>query len=258
MSSPPHWSAQDQKWLETTQEGFDWFLDNPIHKLRTLHVRTTGGAREERAILSKIDKWRILKRSPIIAGLALYYHRAEIHEAGLNVTIAWGSIILPAHLFNAIKQGEYSDYVWEDMEMLWQIFGEEQFFVSGKPSYYSDYAKRFMLQIGVSAATFHKDRLLLGPLKVEDFTKKGAEFLVSRASIHKILQETYHRNQHRMNWTTESISAILSNVESEDKDKGKGKAKTKTPNVQKDIRVSPVGILKHLKRRMTGEVPELA
>jgi hypothetical protein len=255
----PHWSARDQKWLEDTQAGFDWFLADPFHTLRTLQVKQMGNAKEFRETLSKVDKWRILKRSPIIAGMVLYYHRAEMHEAGLKLTNAWGSIILPAHLYNAIKQEGASKYVWEDMETLWQIFGEEQFFAGGKPSDYSDYAKRFMLQIGISAATFHKDRLLRGSLGVEDFTKKGARFLVSRASIHRSLQDTYHRNQNRMSWSTESISAILSSAESEEKYKGKGKDReTDTPNAEEDVRVSPIGILKHLKRRMTGEVHELA
>ncbi|KAL6924040.1 hypothetical protein FSST1_001314 [Fusarium sambucinum] len=269
----PNWSAQDQKWLETKQAGFDWFLDDPIHKLRTLHVRKSGNAREEKNILSKIDKWRVLKRSPVIAGMALYYYRAESHEAGLKVTNAWNSIILPAHLYNAVTQEGGSDCFWKDMDTLWLLFGEHQFFVGGPPRSYSDYSKRFMLQVGLSAATFSKERLLRGALKVEDFTKKGPRLLVSRAVIHKSLQKRYHKNENQMAWTTESISAILSGAEgkgwiteeisayingTEPKDKSNEKAKeTKTPKAE-DIRVSPVDILCRLGNKMQEEVSELA
>ncbi|KAF5690474.1 hypothetical protein FDENT_3858 [Fusarium denticulatum] len=107
--------------------------------------------------------------SPILAGLALYYHRAEMHEAGLRVTNAWGSIILPAHLEDVISEEGLTKTWWLDMETLFKIFGDEAFFVGGKPHTRSDYVNRFMLQVGISASTLSKNRRKGKKMALEDF-----------------------------------------------------------------------------------------
>jgi hypothetical protein len=66
----PHWSARDEEWLKTTQEGFDWFLDDPLHKAKTLVVDNSYNRQEVLISLQQTKKWRILRRSPVIAGLA--------------------------------------------------------------------------------------------------------------------------------------------------------------------------------------------
>lgn len=142
------------------------------------------------------------------------------------------------------------------MQTLFGILGEEQFFVGGRPDNVSDYAKRFMLQIGVSAAAFTTKRRRGTKMVVEDFSRAGARFLTSRASIHKSLQDRYHRNANRMNWTTESISEILLRAGS--KGKGNGNGKRTAPSADQDIRISPVGVLSSLVTAMQGEVNELA
>jgi len=118
----------------------------------------------------------------------------------------------------------------------------------------SDYAKRFMLQVGVSAATFAKKRRRGTKMTVEIFSRAGTRFLTTRASIHKSLQTQYHRNANRMNWTAESINEILFRAESE----GKGKGKRAVPSVDQESRISPVGVLSSLVMAMQGEVHEFA
>ncbi|CAH0044571.1 unnamed protein product [Clonostachys solani] len=146
----PHWSSSNQRWLQQTLEGFKWFLKDPLHEAKALAVRLDPAGQQ---VLRGVKKWRLLRRSPVMAGLALHYHRAEMHEAGLLVTNQWGSIILPAHLYNAVSKEGHCQAPWPDMETLIRIFGEEQFFVGGKPDNTSAYVNRFMLQVGVSAST---------------------------------------------------------------------------------------------------------
>ncbi|KAH7185043.1 uncharacterized protein B0J16DRAFT_362618 [Fusarium flagelliforme] len=139
----PHWSPRDEKWLKATQEGFDWFLDGPLHKAKTIVVNNSHNRQEVSIHLERTKKWRILRRSPVIAGLALYYHRAEMHEAGLIVTNAWGSLILPGLLYCALRATQFAKIGWLDMSQLCAMFGEEQFV-------------RFMLQLGVSAVAINE------------------------------------------------------------------------------------------------------
>ncbi|RBR16527.1 uncharacterized protein FIESC28_06936 [Fusarium coffeatum] len=250
----PNWSARDERWLKALQEGFDWFLDDPLHKAKTMVVNNSPNRQEVSVHLERTKKWRILRRSPVIAGLTLNYHRAEMHEAGLNVTNAWGSLVLPAQLYCALEDEDYTESIWMDMSILCKDFGEEQFFVGGRPDKVSDYAKRFMLQVGVSAAAFAKKRRRGAKMGVEDFSRAGARFLTTRASIHKSLQDRYHRNANRMDWTAESINEIRLRAESQ----GKGKGKRAVPSVGQESRVSPVGVLSLLVMAIQGEVQEFA
>ncbi|KAJ4128086.1 hypothetical protein NW768_008370 [Fusarium equiseti] len=250
----PHWSPRNEKWLKTTQEGFDWFLDDPLHKAKTMVVNNSHNRQELLVHLERTKQWRILRRFPVIAGLALYYHRAEMHEVGLNVTNAWGSLIFPGHLYYALDGTESIKSTWMDMSQVFEIFGEERFFACGPPVNITDCGKRFMLQIGVSAAAFAKTRRRGTKMVVEDFSRGGARFLTTRASIHKSLQDRYHRNANRMHWTAESINEILLRAESE----GKCKGKRIVPSVSQEIRIAPVGVLSSLVTAMQGEVDELS
>ncbi|KAJ4026706.1 hypothetical protein NW752_001660 [Fusarium irregulare] len=219
-----------------------------------MEVNNSRNRQEVSIHLERTKKWRILRRSLVIAGLALYYHRAEMHEVGLKVTNAWGSLILPGHLYYALQREKCAKSVWMDMSQLILLFGREQFFVSGTPDKVSDYAKLFMLQVGVSAATFAKERRRGAKMAVEDFSRAGARFLTTRASIHKSLQDWYHRNANRMNWTVESINEILLRAES----KGKNQGKRTITSVDQESRISPVGVLTSLVMAMQSEVHELA
>ncbi|KAF5667203.1 hypothetical protein FHETE_5906 [Fusarium heterosporum] len=176
----PHWSSSDQKWLKDTQQGFEWFLDDPLHTVKTEVVeQSLEGLRK----LAKTKKYRLLRRSPIINGLVLYHHRAEMYDAGLKVTNAWKSLILPAHLYNAVTEGGCCECFWPDMEQLFYMFGDEQFFVGGKLQKISDYVTRFMLQLGVAAFSLTSSRRSK-QISIDDFSRAGARFLATRASIH--------------------------------------------------------------------------
>ncbi|KAG5765620.1 hypothetical protein H9Q72_006306 [Fusarium xylarioides] len=252
----PHWSSRDRKWLKDTQEGFDWFLDDPLLRVKKMAVDKSSNRQEGLNHLARVEKYRILKRSPILAGLALYYHRAEMHEAGLKVTNAWGSIILPAHLENAISEEGLTKTWWLDMETLFKIFGDEAFFVGGKPHTRSAYVNRFMLQVGISASTLSKNRRKGKKMALEDFSRAGPRFLKTRALIHKSLQDRYQRNANRMNWTMETISEVLSRGKS--KDKGKGKEKDTSLTTDDKTRVTPADVLASLGNAMSAELEELA
>ncbi|KAF5554903.1 hypothetical protein FNAPI_6295 [Fusarium napiforme] len=249
----PHWSSRDRKWLKDTQEGFDWFLDDPLLRVKKMAVDKSSNRQEGLNHLARVEKYRILKRSPILAGLALYYHSAEMHEAGLRVTNAWGSIILPAHLENAISEEGLTKTWWLDMETL---FGDEAFYIGGKPHTRSAYVKRFMLQVGFSASTLSKNRRKGNKIGLENFSRAGPRFLKTRALIHKSLQDRYHRNANRMNWTMETISEVLSRGKS--KDKGKGKEKDTSLTADDKTRVTPADVLSSLGNAMSAELEELA
>ncbi|KAJ4177748.1 hypothetical protein NW755_013660 [Fusarium falciforme] len=247
----PHWSSSNAKCLQETSDGIEWFLKDPMYEVKKI---IAGGDSRARVFLEATEKNRLLRRSPILTGLALYHHRAEVREVGLALTNAWGSIILPAHLYNAVTEAGYSDCFWTDMEHLFILFGEEQFFVGGRPDNTADYVKRFMLQIGVSASVFTNRRRHSKKINLDDFSRGGTRFLKSRTPIHNSLRDRYQKNTNRMNWSPESIEEILSRSEMGVSARPKGKK----PEAAKALHFSLPELLGCLGQAMEGEVQELS
>ncbi|VUC32098.1 unnamed protein product [Clonostachys rosea] len=240
----PHWTSSSQKWMQETRDGFEWFLKDPLHEVKVLAFRNDPGGQQ---VLRGIKKWRLLRRSPVMAGLALHYHRAEMHEAGLLFTNQWGSLTLPGHLYNALSEGGYCKALWTDMERLFDFFGEEQFFVGGKPTNTSDYVNRFMLQIGVSASALTNQSRRSKKVGINDFSRAGARFLTSRATFHRRFEDRYHKNANQMIWTPEYISEILLR----DKD-------DKKQEQSETVRASPPELLGALAIALHDEIHEVS
>ncbi|CAG7563623.1 unnamed protein product [Fusarium equiseti] len=114
-----------------------------------------------------------------------------IFAAQVNVDIhqvvgSYAGLGIHTLLARTLEDEEYAESIWMDMTQLFRMFGEEQFFVGARPDKVSGYAKRFMLQVGVSAATFAKKRRRVAKMIVEDFSRAGTRFLTTRASIHEV------------------------------------------------------------------------
>ncbi|RSM03293.1 hypothetical protein CDV31_010569 [Fusarium ambrosium] len=255
----PHWSSSNEKWLEGTSERIDWFLKDPLYEVKKLIAGRDPKARE---LVEATEKHRLLRRSPIVAGLALYHYRAEVHDVGVAVANAWGSIALPAHLYNAVVQEGYSDHFWPDMEFLFNQFGQEQFFVGGRPDNTADYVTRFMLQIGVSASVFTNRRRRSKRVNIDDFSRAGTRFLKPRVPIHSSLRGRYQNNTSQMNWSPESIQEILSYAQrQQERTSSRGASvmlKSKRPLAAKADRFSPPELLGYLGGAMECEVLKLA
>ncbi|KAH7012090.1 uncharacterized protein B0I36DRAFT_256990 [Microdochium trichocladiopsis] len=118
---------------------------------------------------------RMPRSSPMMCGLLLYHYRAQYRDAGLAIADAWGSISCAMHLLNAVeKEGMLSieeeedggwstgsattakfkkTLPWVDMDLVRMIFGNESFFVDGKPpAGPAEYLKLFFQQVGGALA----------------------------------------------------------------------------------------------------------
>ncbi|CAI6095933.1 unnamed protein product [Clonostachys chloroleuca] len=174
-------------------------------------------------------------------------HRVDVHEAGLLFANQWGSIILPAHLYNAALKEDHCQTPWPDMEVLMDIFGEEQFFVGGTPDNTSAYVNRFMLQVGASPSTLINRHRRSKKIGADDFSKAGTRFLTSRATFHGSFRDRYVNNANQMDWTPQYISEILS-LEKH----GKKRVQSET------VRASPHKLLAALAITLNSEVYELS
>lgn len=272
----PHWSTSDENSLKDSQKVIDWFIEDPLLKAKGM----VAGP-QSLTVLESIKKHRLLRRSPIVAGLALYHFRADMYQIGIFVTNAWGSIILPAHIYNAVSEEGLTNCVWYDMELLFEKLGEDQFFVGGRPTNPADYLKRFLLQIGVSASVLTNRRRPSSRTKasIDDFSKAGGRFIKHGATITRSFLDRYWKNTGSSAWSPECIEEVLLKSQLEEQEtagvtlvgrtggpqksgRGRGKPQTEPKNKRAAVatkqRFSAGELLGSLVLAMEAEVMEFA
>ncbi|RGP65172.1 hypothetical protein FLONG3_9325 [Fusarium longipes] len=168
---------------------------------------------------------------------------------------------------------------WPDIEYLWDIIGEEQWFAGGKPTDRRHTISRLWLARGVSSSQFAKSGALRDKDVDSSRSSMGVRFIEARVPVHKRLEMRYLQNADRMNWNTESIQEILSQVVLTDKSEDDGnvkrllvvpkvqnkkkkmatlKAQAKDETIKASTRLSPTRLLAYLNDAMHLEIEELA
>lgn len=187
---------------------------------------------------------------------------------------AWGTLTMVAHLYNAMRQEKATLCDWPDMQKIYDIFGEEQFFFGGKPTEMGQYAAiRFMMQFGVSETAADTQLRKRDKTVVSETCKAGTRDIESRATVHHILQDRYNKNKrdgkllerYRREWNVESIQEVLSRVQTEAMPKQPAMSKASNKGTDKNknkastnIRLTPTRFLAYLGDALDLEKEELA
>lgn len=83
----------------------------------------------------------------------------EMQYFGIILCTAWGTVIHPAHLYQAIKHNESVKVsLWPLMDDVIKIHGEDRIFVGGKPDNIIDSFKQISLVLGYSSENFSANR----------------------------------------------------------------------------------------------------
>ncbi|KAF5982503.1 hypothetical protein FBULB1_4262 [Fusarium bulbicola] len=149
--------------------------------------------------------------SPILSGLLLFHFRAGMHEIGIAVMNAWGSVTYPAHLYNALQQEGLLINSWQDMDLVRSLLGDSNFFVGSPPTNKDEYLNRFLLQMGYSASaiTTHKGRLLRQPKSGHGFSVWPSRYRGWCTCVAHVLREIY-LNSGQVDLTPENVDSIIS------------------------------------------------
>lgn len=121
---------------------------------------------------------------------------------------AWGSVIYPAHLYNAAKHSAGLDAEWKDMDYLISVHGAQRIFVGAPPTDAAEYQKRFLLALGASASNFARNRRPGGPALIVE-SKKGPRGLKSTSPVKDIWRAHYLYGE-PVALTTPNMVAMLS------------------------------------------------
>ncbi|KAF5536640.1 hypothetical protein FMEXI_10240 [Fusarium mexicanum] len=92
------WPASNERMLKELEQSIAWIGKDPVFLAKKRVGQKVG------AQVTDDQMYRIHFLSPILSGLLLFHFLAGMHEIGIAVMNAWGSVTYPAHLYNALQQ----------------------------------------------------------------------------------------------------------------------------------------------------------
>ncbi|KAL8652814.1 MAG: hypothetical protein Q9210_002463 [Variospora velana] len=147
----------------------------------------------------------LLKHYRLICGLFTFALKARYQELCVAFVNAWGSVMYAGHLYNAVRQEHLLAQPWRDMELAIMLQSPGVFFVGNRPNSLEEYARRFMLTIGVSVTAFANNRRKNGAVA----SKKGPRLLKELGPVWKLFAGRYCNNERFVSFTIESIRPVI-------------------------------------------------
>lgn len=146
-----NWAQQNEMALHQILEGVDkWILKDGMAELRQAHPEVIANI--------PTPPYKLLKNHPLLCGILAFQFTVIIQEAGIYLAGAWGSIIYPAHMYNAAQQSGTLTVPWESMDFLIDLHGASSVFAGSPPTDYDGYFRRATLMLGYSAQIHARNR----------------------------------------------------------------------------------------------------
>lgn len=121
-----------------------WTQEDTIGKAMRQNIKNYQEARPSHLP----SNFHLLRRHPLLCGLLSFSIRDQMQKAGVMFANVWGSIIYSGHLYNAVRQENYCNCIWREMEELLGFHTPEQFFAGEAPNHASAYTKQFEICVG--------------------------------------------------------------------------------------------------------------
>ncbi|KAF5647060.1 uncharacterized protein FTJAE_1891 [Fusarium tjaetaba] len=201
------WPASSERALKELEQSIGWIGKDPVFLAKKRVGQKVG------AEVTHDQMYRIHFLSSILSGLLLFHYRAGMHEVGIAVLNAWGSVTYPAHLYNALQQEGLLINGWQDMDVVRSLLGDSNFFVGSPPENKDEYFNRFLLQMGYSASaiTTHKGRLLRQPKRHQDLaSRSGPRGIEDGVPVSRMFFDRYLHKSGQVNLTPDNVDAIIS------------------------------------------------
>ncbi|KAJ9138152.1 Ank-repeat protein mbp1 [Pleurostoma richardsiae] len=203
------WAASNDHVVREQRGRLRWIGGDPVYKAKIKIYQN-----QCMSIPPTMQPHRILKYSPVLAGLMLYRFRIEHYEIGIAVASAWGSILYATHLYNALQSERLLGGMhWPDIDVAQTILGESSFYVGGRPTGPDDYLKKFCLHMGVSASAFSdsKKRRKNSALA----SRAGPRGIKEGIPVSSMFKDRYVHETGQVDWTPEHVDDIVERSEYE-------------------------------------------
>ena len=193
----------------------EWIMDDALDRMRRHYYKSAycrGGG---------VEPYCLMLQHPLLCGLTKFSLMMLMRETGIAVSMAWGSILCVAHLYNTLRQLGLLKAEWPAIETFISIHTPETLFVGGLPTTLEDSVKKYHLMMGVAPEFFAKDRNARkgnssksgnNPLPL---SKRGPRDWARDSPIIKIFRQRYIA-QGPVDWTLENIESLLSETSNAD------------------------------------------
>ncbi|WPG97910.1 Hypothetical protein R9X50_00069300 [Acrodontium crateriforme] len=178
----PSWSPKDEQVLhELLNFAKDWGTTDRLTKAKRTLMTT---------LPVEPEPFKLLRGHPVLAGLLNFRLNQQMNEAGIFLCNAWGSVIYPAHLYNACENSAGLGKQWPDMDFVISVHSKTRIFVGAPPTGPQEYWKRFALALGTSATAFARNRRGGTAERIPE-SKKGPRGLKTTSPVRDIFRDRY-------------------------------------------------------------------
>ncbi|KAF1989571.1 hypothetical protein K402DRAFT_390531 [Aulographum hederae CBS 113979] len=168
--------------------------------------------------------FKLLKEHPWLCGLISYSLKSAIHEVGVAFANAWGSILVCAQLYTAVRrqflQFLPQDKRWADMDLAILMHGSDTFLLGKESSTIEDCMKRFALSMGASASNFAANKRKKANIDISKTGPRGLHELAPVSQLQLFKDRFLHPDTRppRVDLTTEDVKQILEKAQDDDDD----------------------------------------
>ena len=141
MSSQPKECLNDNLLRSTFDYAGLWIVDDTLDKMTRYHFGCASMAKST-------EPFCLMRRHPLLCGLTKFTLIRKLHEVGIAVSTASGSISSVAHLYNALHQISMLSIEWPAIERFISFNTPGALFTGDVPETLEDCAKEYYLMVG--------------------------------------------------------------------------------------------------------------
>ncbi|KAG4433195.1 hypothetical protein IFR05_011330 [Cadophora sp. M221] len=199
------------------------------------------------------EKFYLYKRHPVLCGIQAFAILLEIQQAGITLNTNIGTVIYPAHFYNALKQNDPSCASWPLIDEVIALHGAQRIFVGGTPSTMKDCFKQICIMLGYSPTQFAKNRRNLNPV----VSKNGPRGLKETSPITELFYKGLRHPNGKMAITMHSVEELL-NEQARDVDLASNPTSKKLRREwAANNRLTSLQLLEALRASIPKELPKL-
>ncbi|XMA12733.1 hypothetical protein WAI453_005524 [Rhynchosporium graminicola] len=201
LRKPDSWSTNELFFKQIRDQMSYCILNDAIfpHKTET-YWQVFGCAPAEAT-----EKFYLYKRHPILCGIQAFAVILEVQQLGIVLNNGMGTVVFPAHLYNALKQNDASCASWPMMDEVIALHGAECMFVGGIPTTIKDCFKQICLMLGYSPAQYAKNQRNPKPI----VSKKGPRGLRATSPLTELFYQGLREPDGKMTVTLHNVEELL-------------------------------------------------
>lgn len=186
LRTPSTWPKQNQEILRMLAKEIQEFtLRDQIFPIKDRQYKKLDST-----FASESERFYLYKRQPILCGILAFKTILEMQHAGVSLCNAWGTVIYPAHLYNALRRKTKPIEPWPLMEQVISLHSESRVFIGAQPKTIGDCFKQVCLMLGYSAEQYARNRRKLKPV----ISKNGPRGLKDTSPLGELFRDGLANN----------------------------------------------------------------